>query len=88
MESVATRTMPDGATAARFRPAGLDLARFKPRHFLWQVDGPVATVTLNRPERKNPLTLESYAELRDTFLDDALVVLIVLIHGVGPFSIR
>ena len=31
------------------------------------MDGKVATVALNRPERKNPLTLESYAELRDTF---------------------
>ena len=39
------------------------------RHFLWQRDGKVATITLNRPERKNPLTLESYAELRDTFRD-------------------
>jgi enoyl-CoA hydratase/carnithine racemase len=54
-------------TAKRFHPAGLDFAGFKPKHFLWQVDGKVATVTLNRPERKNPLTLESYAELRDTF---------------------
>lgn len=40
---------------------------FKPKHFGWSVDGKVATVTLNRPERKNPLTFESYAELRDTF---------------------
>jgi enoyl-CoA hydratase/carnithine racemase len=54
-------------TAQRFRPAGLDFKKFKPQHFLWQVDGKVATVTLNRPERKNPLTLESYAELRETF---------------------
>jgi enoyl-CoA hydratase/carnithine racemase len=38
-------------------------------HFLWSVDDGVATVTLNRPERKNPLTFESYAELRDTFRD-------------------
>ncbi|MCP5092864.1 MAG: enoyl-CoA hydratase family protein [Gammaproteobacteria bacterium] len=39
-----------------------------PEHFLWQLDdNGVATVTLNRPERKNPLTFESYAELRDTF---------------------
>jgi enoyl-CoA hydratase/carnithine racemase len=45
------------------------LRRFKPRHFLWQLDGKVATMTLNRPERKNPLTLESYGELRDTFRD-------------------
>ena len=56
-------------TAKRFHPARLDFANFKPKHFLWQVDGKVATVTLNRPERKNPLTLECYAELRDTFRD-------------------
>jgi len=58
-----------GDTARRFRPPRVDFANFKPQHFLWQVDGKVATVTLNRPERKNPLTLESYAELRDMFLD-------------------
>jgi enoyl-CoA hydratase/carnithine racemase len=58
-----------GDTATRFRPTRVDFTGFKPRHFLWQVDGKVATVTLNRPERKNPLTLESYAELRDTFRD-------------------
>jgi len=56
-------------TAARFRPTHVDFAKFKPQHFLWQVEGSVATVTLNRPERKNPLTLESYAELRDMFRD-------------------
>ena len=38
-----------------------------PQHFLWQVTDRVATLRLNRPERKNPLTFESYAELRDTF---------------------
>ena len=36
-------------------------------HFLLEVADKVATVTINRPERKNPLTFESYAELRDTF---------------------
>jgi len=56
-------------TAQRFRPVGLDLTAFRARHFLWQVADKVATVTLNRPERKNPLTLESYAELRDAFRD-------------------
>ena len=40
---------------------------FFPQHFLWSFADGVATVTLNRPERKNPLTFESYAELRDTF---------------------
>ena len=38
-----------------------------PRHFRWEVAGKVATITLDRPERKNPLTFDSYAELRDTF---------------------
>jgi enoyl-CoA hydratase/carnithine racemase len=63
----------------------LDLAAFRPRHFLWQLDGKVATVTLNRPERKNPLTLESYAELRDTFrnLVYADAVRSVVITGAG-----
>jgi enoyl-CoA hydratase/carnithine racemase len=40
----------------------------KPRHFKWSVSDLVATITLNRPERKNPLTLESYRELTDTFI--------------------
>jgi enoyl-CoA hydratase/carnithine racemase len=42
-------------------------ADWRPNHFGWVVDGKVATLTLSRPERKNPLTFESYAELRDTF---------------------
>jgi len=40
---------------------------FEPRHFLWRREGRVGVITLNRPERKNPLTFESYAELRDLF---------------------
>ncbi len=43
------------------------MAGLKPQHFLWEVSGRVATIRLNRPERKNPLTFESYGELRDTF---------------------
>ena len=39
----------------------------QPKHFLWRVEGKVGIVTLNRPERKNPLTFHSYAELRDHF---------------------
>jgi enoyl-CoA hydratase/carnithine racemase len=39
----------------------------EPTHFLWDFADGVATITLNRPERKNPLTFDSYAELRDTF---------------------
>jgi len=46
---------------------------FKPAHFNWRVDGTIAVITLTRPERKNPITFESYAELRNTFrkLSDA-----------------
>ncbi|MDP2298174.1 MAG: enoyl-CoA hydratase family protein [Pseudolabrys sp.] len=40
---------------------------FKPAHFNWRVDGTVAVITLKGAERKNPMTFDSYAELRDTF---------------------
>ena len=62
-----------------------DAATFRPEHFLWEFKDGVATITLNRPERKNPLTFESYAELRDTFraLTDARDVKVVVIHGEG-----
>ncbi len=43
------------------------MAGLRPEHFLWEVVDRVAVIRLNRPERKNPLTFESYAELRDTF---------------------
>ncbi len=60
-------------------------ADFKPEHFDWAVEDRVATLTLNRPERKNPLTFEAYAELRDTFgaLEDADDVKAVVITGAG-----
>ena len=45
----------------------IDPALYFPKHFVWDFAQGVATITLNRPERKNPLTFESYAELRDTF---------------------
>lgn len=45
------------------------MAAYQATHFLWQVTDQVATITLNRPERKNPLTFDSYAELRDLFHD-------------------
>jgi enoyl-CoA hydratase/carnithine racemase len=41
----------------------------QPKQFLWRVEGKVGVITLNRPEKKNPLTFESYAELRDFFLE-------------------
>ena len=43
------------------------LTDYKAKHFRWEVDGRVAQITIDRPEKKNPLTFESYAELRDTF---------------------
>ncbi|HEX8363777.1 MAG TPA: enoyl-CoA hydratase family protein [Allosphingosinicella sp.] len=58
---------------------------YAPEHFLWDYADGVATVTLNRPERKNPLTFESYAELRDAFraLVYARDVKAVVVAGAG-----
>ena len=60
-------------------------ATFEPEHFLWSFDNGVATVTLNRPDRKNPLTFASYAELRDTFreLDFTPEVKAIVVTGAG-----
>ena len=57
-------------------------AGYQAQHFLWSVRDRVGTITLNRPERKNPLTFASYAELRDLFqrlkyADDVKAVVIV-----------
>ncbi len=45
------------------------MADITPTHFNWRMEGDVAVISLDRPDRKNPLTFESYAELRDTFRD-------------------
>jgi len=60
-------------------------ADYQATHFLWEVCGKVATITLNRPERKNPLTFESYAELRDLFrdLNYATDVKVLVVRGAG-----
>jgi enoyl-CoA hydratase/carnithine racemase len=60
-------------------------ADFTPSSFGWEVDGAIATITLSRPERKNPLSFESYIELRDTFrqLVYAPDVKAVVITGAG-----
>ena len=62
-------------------------ADYQPKHFLWSVsaDGKVGTITLNRPERKNPLTFDSYAELRDLFrsLCYATDIKTVVVTGAG-----
>jgi len=57
-------------------------AGYRAQHFGWSVSDRVATLTLNRPERKNPLTFASYAELRDLFealrhADDVAAVVVV-----------
>ncbi len=66
-------------------PVAYGADRFRPQHFGWSVKDRVATVTLNRPERKNPLTFESYAELRDLFRDLVHVADIraVVVTGAG-----
>ena len=58
---------------------------FSPEHFLMELRGRVIVITLNRPERKNPLTFDSYAELRDTFraLDRREEPRAVVIQGAG-----
>lgn len=62
-----------------------DPSAFQPKHFLWEFHDCIATITLNRPERKNPLTFESYDELRDTFwqLKHTRLVKVVIIRGAG-----
>lgn len=44
-----------------------EMAGLTPKHFIWEASDGIATIRLNRPDRKNPLTFDSYAELRDTF---------------------
>jgi len=63
----------------------LDVGLFEPEHFLWDCTDGVATITLNRPKRKNPLTLQSYAELRDTFRELVATpdVRVVVLAGAG-----
>ena len=62
-----------------------DPASFAPTHFLWDFAHGVATITFNRPERKNPLTFDSYDELRATFynLDQTYAVKAVVLKGAG-----
>lgn len=63
----------------------LQAADIRPASFGWAVDDAVATITLSRPERKNPLSFESYTELRDTFrqLVHVTDVRAVVITGAG-----
>ena len=76
-----TRTMDRHLVEGNRRAAGA----LAPRHFGWAVQRQVGVITLNRPERKNPLTFDSYAELRDLFrlLGAADDVRAVVIQGAG-----
>ena len=60
-------------------------ADYRPQHFRWQAEGKVGIVTLDRPEKKNPLTFDSYTELRDLFrgLQYASDIKTVVIAGAG-----
>ena len=67
----------------------MNMRDFQPTHFNWRVDGSIAIISLARPERKNPLTFDSYAELRDAFrglasADDVKAV--VIASNGGHFS--
>ena len=61
----------------------------QPTHFNWRVDGRIAIISLARPERKNPLTFDSYAELRDAFrglAGDENIKAVVIASSGGNFS--
>ena len=66
-------------------PVTLPLSGYKPRHVNLMVDGKVATLTLNRPDKKNPLTFDSYAEVVDIFRAAARdkVVKAIVVTGAG-----
>jgi len=58
---------------------------YQAEHFQWSFEDGIGTVTLNRPERKNPLTFESYAEMRNLFRDlvYAKSVKAIIVTGAG-----
>lgn len=80
-------TMPTSSASAERLRAGnrTTLSGYVAQHVGWSVHDGVATIVLNRPERKNPLTFDSYAELRDLFrqLVYASDVKAVVMHGAG-----
>jgi len=76
-----TKTLDAALAAGNRRP----LADYAAKHFRWECRDRVAHITLSRPERKNPLSFESYAELRDLFeaLRYADDVKAIVVHGAG-----
>jgi enoyl-CoA hydratase/carnithine racemase len=81
MSEQSTPRVDPALAAGNTRPA----AGYQAKHFAWKVEDRVGHVTLNRPERKNPLTFDSYAELRDLFgdLKYADDVKAIVINGAG-----
>jgi enoyl-CoA hydratase/carnithine racemase len=77
--------MNDGMKLSRPNLAGRTLADYSARHFKYIYKDGIASITLDRPERKNPLTFNSYAELRDLFRAMALApdVKAVVLAGSG-----
>src|SRR5437660_1485971 len=77
------RARDHGTKGRRMKETGL--ARYRPKHFQWRAEGRVGVLTLDRPEKKNPLTFESYGELRDLFhaLSDAHDVRAAVVTGAG-----
>ena len=77
--------MNDGPKAGRPDLAGQTLAEYSARHFRYKFANGIACITLDRPERKNPLTFDSYAELRDLFRAMSLAadVKTVVLTGAG-----
>ncbi len=75
------KTLDPALAAGNLRP----LAGYAAQHVGWRVEQRVGIVTLNRPQRKNPLTFESYAELRELFerLRHAPDVKAIVLHGAG-----
>src|SRR5438094_10054689 len=77
------RARDHGTKGRRMKETGL--ARYRPKNFQWRAEGRVGVITLDRPERKNPLTFQSYGELRDLFrrLRHARDVKVVVVTGAG-----
>ena len=82
---MSTPTPPSGLDPALAAGNRRELAGYAARHFQWHSEAGVAHITLSRPERKNPLTFDSYAELRDLFraLQHAVDVKAVVLSGAG-----
>src|SRR5256885_5427291 len=75
------RASDHGTKGRRMKETGLAGSK----HFQWRAEGRVGVITLDRPERKNPLTFESYGELRDLFrgLSAARDIKAVVVTGAG-----